>query len=99
MDATMTVMEVGTALRAGDDTTLILPAYHMVEDLPPGCRLTRREHEILRLLSHRLTDAEIGEVLFISPRTVSSHVANILTKLGVSNRRLAGAVAARHRLL
>jgi DNA-binding CsgD family transcriptional regulator len=61
--------------------------------------LTRREREILTLLCQRLTDPEIAERLFLSPRTASKHVGNILAKLGVSNRREAAAVAARHHLV
>jgi DNA-binding CsgD family transcriptional regulator len=61
---------------------------------PSSVDLTRREREILGLLAQRLTDPEIGERLFISPRTASRHVANIFTKLEVSTRREAIAVAA-----
>jgi predicted ATPase/DNA-binding CsgD family transcriptional regulator len=48
--------------------------------------LTPRELEVLRLLVGGLSDKEIGEVLFISPRTASKHVENILAKCGVANR-------------
>jgi DNA-binding NarL/FixJ family response regulator len=48
--------------------------------------LSRREEEILRLLSNGLTDREIGEALTISTRTVESHVSNVLRKLGARNR-------------
>jgi DNA-binding CsgD family transcriptional regulator len=58
--------------------------------------LTRREREIFALLCQRLTDPEIAERLFISPRTVNHHVSNVLGKLGVTNRRGAVALAARH---
>lgn len=55
--------------------------------------LTRREREILLLLCHRQTDAEIADRLCISRRTASGHVGRILEKLAVHNRREAGAVA------
>jgi non-specific serine/threonine protein kinase len=58
--------------------------------------LTRREREVLTLLCQRLTDAEIAERLFISPRTASSHVSNLLSKLGAGSRREAAAYVARH---
>lgn len=51
--------------------------------------LSRREDEVLRLVSSGLTDREIGEVLHISPRTVGRHVGNVLSKLGVRNRAAA----------
>jgi DNA-binding CsgD family transcriptional regulator len=62
-------------------------------------RLTRREQEILELLSQRLTDQEIAGRLFISPKTVGHHVSNILGKLSAANRRDAAARAVRHGLI
>jgi excisionase family DNA binding protein len=53
----------------------------------PEQRLTRRERDILNLLSQSLTDREIGEALFLSPRTVNWHMRSILAKLGASTRR------------
>jgi non-specific serine/threonine protein kinase len=64
-----------------------------------GFDLTRREQEILALLCQRLTDTEIAAKLYVSRRTASSHVSNILGKLGASNRREAAALAARHALV
>jgi ATP/maltotriose-dependent transcriptional regulator MalT len=48
--------------------------------------LTRRESEVLELLSHGLSNAEIGGRLFISPKTVEHHVGRILSKLGLRGR-------------
>jgi DNA-binding NarL/FixJ family response regulator len=60
-----------------------------------GVTLTRREAEILRLLSSGMTDPAIAAVLFISVRTVEQHVARLLRKLGVRTRTaaLASAIA------
>lgn len=49
-------------------------------------RLTPREQEILALLRCGLSNTEISERLFLSPRTVSTHVERVLRKLGVANR-------------
>ena len=45
--------------------------------------LTEREADVLRLLAEARTNREIGETLFISPKTVSVHVTSIMRKLGV----------------
>jgi predicted ATPase/DNA-binding CsgD family transcriptional regulator len=66
---------------------------------PRDFGLTPRQQEILALMCQRLTDPEIAERLFLSPRTVEGHVTQILNKLGVSNRREAAAVASRQSLV
>ncbi|MBJ7331768.1 MAG: response regulator transcription factor [Solirubrobacteraceae bacterium] len=48
--------------------------------------LTDREREVLVLLSRGMSNDEMGEVLFLSPATVKSHVTRILGKLGVRSR-------------
>lgn len=62
-------------------------------------RLTRREHEVLTLLSEGLRWSEIAERLVISPKTVATHAENIRRKLGVTSRAEAIAVAYRDQLL
>ena len=61
--------------------------------------LTPRELEVLELLAMGHADQEIAELLFISPRTVTTHVKHILTKLDVSSRAAAVAVAFRTHLV
>jgi DNA-binding CsgD family transcriptional regulator len=61
--------------------------------------LSARELEVLRLLVAGRTDREIGEALFISPRTAQGHVAHIFEKLGVSTRTAAVAAALQSGLL
>lgn len=47
--------------------------------------LTRREKEILKLIASEMTNQEIADKLFISPRTVHSHRRNLMQKVGVKN--------------
>jgi DNA-binding CsgD family transcriptional regulator len=55
--------------------------------------LTPREHEVLRLMSRGLSNRQIGEELFITQKTASVHVSNILAKLGAATRTEAAAIA------
>jgi DNA-binding CsgD family transcriptional regulator/tetratricopeptide (TPR) repeat protein len=57
--------------------------------------LSGREREVLGLIAQGRTNREIGQRLFISQKTVGVHVGNILSKLGVSGRVEAAAVAIR----
>jgi non-specific serine/threonine protein kinase len=61
--------------------------------------LTPREREVLVHLAQGLSDKEIADALFISPRTAMTHVGNILAKLGVNKRTLAASVAVRKGLV
>ncbi|MFI8520501.1 AAA family ATPase [Streptomyces sp. NPDC085481] len=61
--------------------------------------LTPREQDVLRLVAEGRTNRQIAEELFISPKTASVHVSNILAKLGVASRGEAAALAHRLRLL
>jgi DNA-binding NarL/FixJ family response regulator len=63
---------------------------------PDPYGLTEREIDVLRLVAAGSSNAEIGAALFISPKTASVHVSNILGKLGVTRRGEAAAIA--HRL-
>lgn len=48
--------------------------------------LSKREMEILQLVAEGLTNEEIGKAVFISPKTVKTHLNNIFDKLQVNNR-------------
>ncbi len=61
----------------------------------PLAALTDREREVLRLLARGMSNREIGTELFITPKTASVHVSNILGKLGAASRTEAAAIAYR----
>jgi DNA-binding CsgD family transcriptional regulator/tetratricopeptide (TPR) repeat protein len=58
----------------------------------PVLGLTDREHEVLRLVAAGRSNKEIAEELFISPKTASVHVSNILRKIGAGSRTQAAAI-------
>ena len=61
--------------------------------------LTRREKEVLRLISDGFTNNEIAEKMFISHLTVDSHRKNLLTKLGAKNTASLVKIAMLHNLI
>ncbi len=61
--------------------------------------LTKRELQVLRLISEGLTNIDISGVLSISPHTVKTHVIHVFNKLGVSDRAQAAALATRLKLI
>ncbi len=68
-------------------------------DLPPTeDPLTEREVDVLKLVARGLTNHEIGEQLYISNRTVGTHISNILGKLHLANRTQAALYALREGL-
>ncbi len=64
-----------------------------------GVVLTPREAEVLALVAEGRSNGEIGKQLFISTKTVSVHVSNVLAKLDAGSRTEAVAVARRRGLL
>ena len=104
--ALATALELGAVPLRDEVTALARTARLRVETAPaqerarpaaPG--LTDREHQVLALVAQGRTNREIGESLFMSPKTASVHVTHVLQKLGVSTRVQAATVAATHGLL
>jgi DNA-binding CsgD family transcriptional regulator/tetratricopeptide (TPR) repeat protein len=61
--------------------------------------LTEREVEVLRLVAQGRSDAQVAEVLVISPRTVNAHLRSIYSKLGIASRNAATHFALEHHLI
>jgi NarL family two-component system response regulator LiaR len=64
----------------------------------PEDELTERELEVLRCIAQGRSNKEIGQELFISEKTVKTHVGNILGKLGLADRTQAALYAVKHGL-
>jgi predicted ATPase/DNA-binding CsgD family transcriptional regulator len=61
--------------------------------------LTEREAEVLRLVARGLTDAQVAELLVVSPRTVNAHLRSIYSKLNITSRHAATLFALQHKLI
>jgi DNA-binding CsgD family transcriptional regulator/tetratricopeptide (TPR) repeat protein len=95
------------AATADDVRALARRARLRIEPTPPATadvpsqqpdlrfRLTDREREVLALVAEGRSNGQIAGTLYISPKTVSVHVSNILAKLGTSTRTEAAMVAYR----
>jgi DNA-binding CsgD family transcriptional regulator len=59
--------------------------------------LTPTEHRVVALVAEGLSNPQIGQRLFVSPRTVQTHLAHVFTKLGISSRAQLAAEATRRR--
>jgi DNA-binding NarL/FixJ family response regulator len=71
----------------------------MPGDSTIGKDLAEREREILKLISHGMTNAEIAHNLFLSEGTIRNYVSTILEKLGVEDRTQAAVLALRFGLV
>jgi DNA-binding NarL/FixJ family response regulator len=99
-----TAWEIAATLRAAPLSAMIrglserarLPLNAPTPPAPPDDHgITARETEVLELVGRGLTNAEIAAELFISTKTASVHVSNILRKLGLKSRIQAAAHAQR----
>jgi NarL family two-component system response regulator LiaR len=74
------------------------PGPALQQDASEAYALTPREREVLALMVEGLNNPEIAERLVVSRSTAKAHVSNILSKLGVSNRAEAIALALQHNI-
>jgi len=87
--------QLATILSNANDLKLALPTFpHIGSSLAAtDSLLSRREREVLGLVSQGLRNREIGQQLFISEVTVKAHVRNIMRKLGARSRTHAVSLA------
>ena len=83
------VVADGEALLSPSVTRRLLTEFAARAKVPAAVALpdlTSREREVMTLVAEGLTNAEIGDRLFMSPATARTHVSRILTKLGARDR-------------
>jgi len=102
----VSIDELAKAIRAAHSGKSVLApeaTQALIEAVtrPPGIGfdLTDREHEVLHLMSEGLSNREIADRLMISHSTVKNHVSNIFSKLAVTSRTEAVALAVQHNLV
>ncbi|CAB1128801.1 DNA-binding transcriptional activator DevR/DosR [Candidatus Hydrogenisulfobacillus filiaventi] len=98
IDAIRTVASGGSLLDPGVAEKVLSRIRHANVNAKenPLDTLTSQERRILELIAEGKTNKEIGEIVFLSDKTVKHYVSNILSKLGLSRRSEAAAFLARH---
>lgn len=104
---TSTAKEIANAIRATDrgeqvlepevTTKIVHQAKYPVKELHE--ELTNRESEVLQLIAQGKSNQEIADELFITLKTVKTHVSNILAKLEVEDRTQAAIYAFKHHIV
>lgn len=96
VDAVRTVAEGGSLFDATVTAQILNRIRHSRPADDPLGSLTEQERKILQYIAEGKTNKEIGELVFLSDKTVKHYVSNILSKLGMSRRSEAAAYLARH---
>lgn len=91
------VIAPSTTRRLLDHVAATLPAPQ--DDTDPLAALTDREREVLLQMARGASNAEIADQLFLSEKTVKTHVGHVLSKLGLRDRVQAVVWAYEHRLV
>jgi DNA-binding CsgD family transcriptional regulator/tetratricopeptide (TPR) repeat protein len=85
-DQARTAAAAAGACPLADAAAQFLTSLHQGRPASPWHPLSDREFEIARLITGGLTNKQIAEQLVLAPKTISAHVAHILTKLGAARR-------------
>ncbi|WP_084962172.1 response regulator [Thermoactinospora rubra] len=86
LTAAVRVVAKGDALLAPRITRRLIAEFARRRPAPPPADLTPREAQVLRLVARGLSNAEIAAELVVTEHTVKTHVARMLTKLGLRDR-------------
>jgi DNA-binding NarL/FixJ family response regulator len=86
IDAVRSVAAGRPFLSAVTQTALVKEWIDQGEDAGPRDRLTPRELDVVKLIAEAYTNKQIAEILKVSEKTVESHRANVLAKLGMRDR-------------
>ncbi|MBT4513562.1 MAG: response regulator transcription factor [Chloroflexi bacterium] len=91
----------GISLNAatGEEVPIGDPLDHQAEDVAHTPQLSRRELQVLRLLSHGASTKEMADTLGVAPVTARNHVSRLLNRLGVGTRLQAVIYGARAGLI
>jgi DNA-binding NarL/FixJ family response regulator len=76
----------GRSVLSPEVTGRVLKAVSSSQGIPPEIGLSKREMDVLRCLAKGMTSAQVASDLFISEKTVKTHVRHILEKLEAANR-------------
>ena len=85
IEAIQVVADGGEYVQQEMKELLIAESMHRASGISFLPKLTRREKEILKLISEECTTQEIADKLYLSPKTVETHRQNLILKLGVKN--------------
>jgi DNA-binding NarL/FixJ family response regulator len=89
----------GRAMTPGEAIEYALRTKESPASPKESAGLSERELEVLRLVAEGLTDAQVAEKLYLSPRTVGWHLRSVYRKLGVPSRAAAARAAVERSLI
>jgi DNA-binding NarL/FixJ family response regulator len=100
LTAAIRTVYAGNAVMAPDDLGALVDGLFTTKAAPPDAylALTDKEREIFQVVARGLSNAEIGEQLYLSESTIKTHVGSILRKLGLRDRVQLVVYAADHGL-